>query len=124
MLPVAILVSIGLLAAAGVWRWSRRPRTRAAARHAPQSAKRFGAVEIRLRGTSCKAARALDGQRFLAHQAPALPLPACTAPRCTCSFAKLSDRRTEDRRLDYEASHASSFLTTERRDRDDRRDAD
>ena len=124
MFPLAILVAIVLLAAVGVWRWSRRARTRTAAQRTPQSAQRFGAVEIRLRGISCKAARALEGQRFLAHQAPALPLPGCTAARCTCSFAKFSDRRAEDRRLDYEASHASAFLTTERRDQNDRRDTD
>ena len=124
MFPLAILVAIVLLAAVGVWRWSRRAPTRAAAQRAPQSAKRFGAVEIRLRSNSCKAARALEGQRFLAHQAPALPLPGCTASHCTCSFAKFSDRRTEDRRLDYEGGHASAFLTKERRDRNDRRDAD
>jgi hypothetical protein len=123
MFPLAILVAIVLLAAVGIWRWSRRGRTRTAVQRTPQSAKQFGAVEIRLR-SPCKAARALEGQRFLAHEAPTLPLPGCTAARCACSFAKFSDRRTEDRRLDYEASHASAFLTTERRDRNERRDAD
>jgi hypothetical protein len=84
---------------------------------------RYAAVEIRARGGACRAATELQGQRFLAKNAPALPLPKCTATQCACAFSKLPDRRTEGRRLDFGGLHASQFLHNNRRTKRDRRGA-
>jgi hypothetical protein len=77
-----------------------------------------------VRHPACEPARGLRGQRYLANEAPALPLPGCTAPHCSCAFVKLSDRRTDDRRLDHAGLSASLFLSKNRRDQGGRRDDD
>jgi hypothetical protein len=84
---------------------------------------RFGAVQIRPRGNACRAAHLLKKHRFLAKNAPSLPLRECTAARCACTFSKLSDRRTDGRRLDHGGLSASLFLATSRRKKRDRRRA-
>ena len=84
---------------------------------------RFGGVEIRVRNGACDAARALEGQRFLAKDAPALPLSTCNAAQCSCSFGKLSDRRTEERRIEHGGLSATIFLAINRRARRERRRA-
>jgi hypothetical protein len=80
-------------------------------------------VEIRTRSGACEPARALEGQRFLAKDAPALPLPSCDVAKCSCTFAKLSDRRTEDRRFEHGGLSAAMFLKTNRRAKRERRRA-
>lgn len=47
---------------------------------------------------ACSAVRALSGHRFLAGQAPQIPVPGCSAARCTCKFVHFDDRRSGDRR--------------------------
>jgi hypothetical protein len=61
----------------------------------------FPAVSVRCTGSSCEAAKALKGQRFLAKEAPGLPLRDCSSAHCTCKYAHHFDRRsgTFDRRL-------------------------
>jgi hypothetical protein len=34
------------------------------------------------------------GQRFLANEAPELPLPGCSAKKCECHFVHFRDRRS------------------------------
>ncbi|MEO8466756.1 MAG: hypothetical protein ABI640_15575 [Gammaproteobacteria bacterium] len=87
-----------------------------------RAAERFAAVEIRRGSGACREARALDGQRFLANKAPALPLAGCANVRCECSFQKLSDRRTENRR--WGGIGAAMFNKAQRRKRAGRRDED
>jgi hypothetical protein len=82
---------------------------------------RFSGVEIRARTAACSAAQALRGRRFLAKDAPTLPLQGCTFARCSCTFSKLKDRRTDGRRLDYGTLNGSLFLATNRRTQKDRR---
>lgn len=116
------LVSVTIVAAgAAYWLVARRPREMNRVQRKPRAAQRFGAVEIRTRGGACAAARALESARFLANEAPALPLPDCAAAKCTCTFGKLSDRRTEGRRLEHGGLSAALFLTNNRREKDDRR---
>jgi hypothetical protein len=117
-----ILVSIVAIGA-GYWLFARRAR--ASARPSPErkAGGRFLAVEIHWGIDACRAARALQGQRFLARDAPELPLPNCTAPRCSCSFGKLADRRTDERRFGSSGLGAALFSAVERRLRRDRRDS-
>jgi hypothetical protein len=128
MLPIAILMVLIVLGLAAYWYLARRAspagRKDAAARRSSTAPARFGAVEIRVRSGACAAARAFQGKRFLAQEAPALPLPDCTAPHCSCAFVKLSDRREDERRSEHEGLSAQAFIDNDRRARDDRRNAD
>jgi hypothetical protein len=117
-----VFVGSLILAAAGAyWLVRRRARAKAPAPRGTKTGGRFGGVEIRIRSGACDAARRLEGQRFLAKDAPALPLPACAAAQCSCSFGKLSDRRTDGRRLEHGGLSAALFLTNNRRKKRDRR---
>jgi len=120
---LALIIAIIIAGGAGYWLAARRGRQRPDAPRRTKPAGRFGAVEIRMRRGACDGARALEGQRFLAKDAPALPLKGCTAAQCSCSFGKLSDRRTDGRRLEYGGLSATLFLTNSRRKKRDRRAA-
>jgi hypothetical protein len=117
----ALVASFGTV----FWLVSRREAPRKEAQPAPRkkTAGRFGAVEIRPRGGACQAALRLTGHRFLAKNAPALPLQDCAAERCACTFSKLPDRRTDARRLEHDGLSAAMFLTKNRRGKRDRRRA-
>jgi hypothetical protein len=121
---VAIAGALIVAAAAAYWFLSRRAASRPPPTRDNKAATQFSSVEIRLRSNACPAARALKGQRFLAKEAPTLPLPGCSAAQCSCSFAKLSDRRTDGRRLEHDGLSAAMFLTTNRRQKRDRRHAE
>jgi hypothetical protein len=125
MILIATLVAITVFAAAGYWWWSRSSAARPVPPPPARAAVRFAAVEIRRHSGACAAANALGGQRFLANQAPALPLAGCTNERCDCSFAKLSDRRTDDdRRWGNDGLSAAMFIKVQRRNQTGRRDTD
>ena len=119
---ILTLVSVILIACgAGYWLMVRRREQPSPVPRAAKPAGRFGAVEIRPRSSACDGARALVGQRFLAKDAPALPLQGCAAAKCSCSFSKLTDRRTDGRRLEHGGLSASLFLQNSRRKKRDRR---
>lgn len=84
---------------------------------------RFSAVQIRARSGACRSAQLLQGQRFLAKDAPILPLPECKAPRCSCTFSKMTDRRSDGRRLEHGGLSTSFFQAMNRRMKRDRRRA-
>jgi hypothetical protein len=124
-----LLASIGALAAASAgaayWLAARREAPRPAPPPGPRAKAggRFGAVQIRPRKGACRAAQLLQGHRFLAKDAPALPLRECKAPRCSCTFSKLPDRRSDGRRLEHGGLSASLFVAMNRRTKRDRRRA-
>lgn len=63
-----------------------------------KSVKPYGAfhcVHIRYPATACMAVKKLTNERFLASEAPSLPVPGCTAGRCECSFVHHDDRRDD-----------------------------
>ena len=59
----------------------------------------------------------LETTRFLAGEAPLLPLPNCTAPHCLCRYAHYEDRRERDRRdpLSRDIALAPLSVSFERR---------
>ncbi len=60
------------------------------------------AVTIRPSLESCAAAIEQRGRRYLATEAPDLPLPGCDVTKCGCRFKNHEDRRDdEDRRLEF-----------------------
>jgi hypothetical protein len=72
-----------------------RPRPGARSNRAPQP---YHAVTIRPGRVACTHANALLDRRFLAKDAPRLPLPECDRETCECTFAHYQDRRNEKRR--------------------------
>jgi hypothetical protein len=76
---------------------------------------RFPAASIGHQESACQAVRTLDGQRYLAWEAPNIPVPQCDAATCNCRYICHEDRRAigSDRRA--EPSDADTGLTPERR---------
>lgn len=63
---------------------------------------RHHAVSIRCEANACGTAKGLTGVRFLATEAPDLPLPTCDVSACQCRFAHHEDRRSgNDRRSPF-----------------------
>ncbi len=76
----------------------------------------FQAVGVVACSQACSAVGRVRGVRFLARQAPRLPLPDCDrAARCGCRFEKYADRRTTVQRSPYSNSAMVSFGGAERR---------
>ena len=62
-------------------------------------ARRFHGISLRSGPHGCQAVHDLKGQRFLADEAPVLPLPGCGQEKCQCAYSHHVDRREqEDRR--------------------------
>ena len=60
----------------------------------------YHAVSLSIGRECCRKVEALIGTRFLATEAPKLPLAGCTARTCSCRYVHHADRRSEaDRRL-------------------------
>ncbi len=76
------------------------------------------------RARCCHAARALKGQRFLAGDAPRLPLPDCDSAACTCRYQHFEDRRMEVRRASDEHRVEHPYAGAERRGQRGRRLSD
>lgn len=64
----------------------------------PKPVQKHHAVSIEPGRNCCHGARALQGQRFLSSEAPALPLKNCSNDECTCHYAHHGDRRAGPRR--------------------------
>lgn len=61
----------------------------------------YHCVAIESSPTCCLAAKKVQGERFLADEAPSLPLAGCTSLRCACVYAHFDDRRHRVRRDPY-----------------------
>jgi hypothetical protein len=93
---------------------------------APKLAPRpFQAISIYRGVHACPLAKRFSDHRFLAKDAPQLPLTGCTmTATCQCRFLKHRDRRSDHRRfLDFGTSQRS-FIGQERRLRGGRRGTD
>lgn len=88
-------------------------------------APRFQAIAIFRGVRACEVARKFSDRRFLAREAPALPLSACTMPKgCECKYMKFSDRRAEPRRLVDYGTATRVFASINRRSFRGRRKTD
>jgi hypothetical protein len=66
----------------------------------------YHAVRIAHQTACCKKVVELNGQLFLAAEAPKIPLPDCDAPKCRCRYIHSEDRRsTEERREPVDGPH-------------------
>lgn len=86
----------------------------------------FQAISIYRGVDACTPAKRFSDYRFLAKDAPQLPLPGCSMPAgCQCKYLKHKDRRTESRRLsDFGATRRGFFAGQDRRMRQGRRSKD
>lgn len=92
--------AVALLALGGGNYYLKQRRRQLARRQRP-AINKYRAVTINHSLMSCKAVSAFDGKRFLAADAPSLPVRGCDAWPCRCRYVHLSDRRTEERRSLY-----------------------
>lgn len=58
----------------------------------------YHGVSLKLSANACDAAKALIGRRFLATQAPILPIAGCDLASCSCGYQHHADRRDGPRR--------------------------
>jgi hypothetical protein len=119
-----VIAVVGLLA----WLFLRHrdKKTEPAGKSTSDSTKSaYHAVSIKYDANACEAAQKMSGRRFLASEAPRLPLPECDAAECNCRFAHHEDRRSStDRRSPFAASGfggGTGSFEKERRERKDRR---
>ncbi len=106
---------------------SKAPPQAASGGQSPDSA--YHAVSIKFASNACKAARELEGRRFLSNAAPRLPLAECDVLECSCRFVHHKDRRTgKDRRSPFGPSGVGASTGThkieQRQGRDRRHDDD
>jgi len=87
---------------------------------------RWHAVAVRPKGECCEAVQACRVERFLAAEAPRLPLENCSnSDTCSCVYKHHADRRAQPRRQDERGGlRRSSKVAQERRVGRDRRSTD
>ncbi|HEY3697708.1 MAG TPA: hypothetical protein VGK97_00150 [Spongiibacteraceae bacterium] len=97
-----IWLSLALLAlAAVIFQMRKRKRGNQQVNAQNSQIKTYPAVGIRYHLLACNAVQPLYGKRFLATEAPALPVAGCNVRPCPCRYIHFVDRRTEDRRAQY-----------------------
>jgi len=88
------------------------------------SDRRWHSVSIKPTSSACDAAVSGKNRRWLAREAPQLPLPDCSRPdTCRCTYQHHEDRRSGDARRAQErdAFTRPGQVAQERRSRKDRR---
>lgn len=132
MRTVLLLLVVGLLIAwyfyrQGLDRPGDRPERRTTSALKKKKAE-YHAVSVKPGAYACAAANEVAGQRFLATEAPSLPLPDCDAAECDCHFIHHNDRRAgKDRRSPFTSggiAAATGTFSSERRRGEDRRNDD
>jgi len=86
--------------------------------------RRWHAVMVVPRGEGCAASQACRNKRFLASEAPRLPLEGCDAASCGCRYRHYDDRRGPPRRQDDAAAAVTARSERNRRTRAGRRATD
>jgi hypothetical protein len=82
-----------LALAAGWWLLRSRPGNDRDQQRPKRAASRYPGAAIAFREDACPAVRALNQTRFLAWEAPSIPLPRCDAETCKCHYVCYKDRR-------------------------------
>lgn len=127
---------LGLVVLLAIWLVFKRYQARkldeagASARSARLERRKspYHAVSIRVGRSACLAAKTLEGRRYLAAEAPQLPLAECSSSdTCECRFIHHDDRRSgHDRRSPFAPGGVGSGtarIQRERREGSDRRKA-
>lgn len=129
MRTVLLLLVLGLLVAWYFYRQGmEKPQSRPDRRVSvgAKGSTTHHAVSIKPGAYACSQANEMAGERFLATQAPEIPLPGCTSSSCECHFVHHTDRRTgKDRRSPFSSGGlpaATGTYAQERREGKERRD--
>jgi hypothetical protein len=128
MKTILLLLVVGLLVAWLIYRQGLdRPATRQDRRiSAPGKSSDYHTVSIKPGAYACSEASDIAGQRFLATEAPEIPLPGCTSSNCECRFVHHNDRRSgKDRRSPFTSGGIAATtgrFREERRKGSERRD--
>jgi hypothetical protein len=88
------------------------------------ASRRWHAVAIVPTAASCAAAQTCKGTRYLACEAPPLPLAECDARRCGCRYAHFDDRRRGPRRADEKTGALPKPVAVDQRGHRGRRSTD
>lgn len=83
--------------------------------------KNYHAISIDLCSQPCRCVCDIRGQRFLANEAPEMPIYGCTNPQCTCAYSHHDDRRNGDDRRYPSITMEGVFAQRELRHKSDRR---
>ena len=128
MRTVLLLLVLGLLVAWFFYRQGLdKPKARETRRisSGPRARGTYHAVSIKPGAYACSMANDIAGQRFLATEAPQIPLPGCQSSNCECHFVHHDDRRAgKDRRSPFTSgglSAATGTYSQERREGTERR---
>lgn len=127
MRVILLLLVLGLLIA---WYFYRqgldKPQATQDRRNRSIPGSDFHAVSVKPGSYACGAVTEIVGKRFLASEAPELPLPGCTAAKCECHFVHYRDRRSgKDRRSPFGSGGLAATtgkFVRERREGKERRD--
>ena len=100
-----------------MWKKPSHPESPKRAAETTTHRGKWHAVSIVCERYCCEAARGLMATRFLAAEAPRLPLVGCTAPEsCPCKYKHYADRRgTPRRREDISGLRRRDHRGSERR---------
>jgi hypothetical protein len=91
--------TIGIVSPLIFWRYRQNAQSKHAVKPLSQDESKYQSIEIRPCLMACDAVAELRGQRFIASEAPELPLTECDQKECACRYQYHDDRRHgEDRR--------------------------
>ncbi|MCX4186987.1 hypothetical protein [Methylophaga sp. OBS4] len=114
-----------LFAIIALWTYSKVRASRNNKPH-PEKIQSFHCITIYPCPGACENVKQLCGKKFLASEAPILPVPGCTAKQCRCAYQHYDDRRSgKDRRHEYiEMERAASENEHRAKNKPDRRQQD
>lgn len=114
-METVLAVGFAALVIALLRRLRRVRADRRSARALSRVAHPYHCVALATRGRACEAVRMLQGRRFLAAEAPRLPLSGCGMAGCSCVYEHFKDRRHHDRRTADRQFQAADRRVGERR---------
>lgn len=112
-----LFVLLVIIVATAAYLWYHQKQVVPA--EAPPPSNRFHAVAIHAPVSACPEVRMLTSKKYLAKEAPRLPLDNCTAPYCQCRYDHYDDRRDEENRR--EVIDLAQYKGKQKRARKDRR---
>ncbi len=122
LLVVLILLCILLMRRSSGYARTKHPQLEQKEGH---GGGQFHAVSIKFDADACLSAKSIQGRRYLAREAPSLPLDNCDADSCNCRFVHHDDRRSgKDRRTPFGSAGMGAVtgrFERERRQGGDRR---
>ena len=87
-----VLAVVAVAAVAWLYRGKGSPEPE---QNKPAPTAQHRAVTVKPCAGCCQAVKRIRGRRYLANQAPTLPLDGCTSGACSCSYVHYEDRRED-----------------------------